>query len=162
MRELEGLSYREIGERMELTPAAVESTLFRARRKLEHEYAAARHRPPLPGSSAPPSAGWPRAWSPIATAAGSTATPGAARAAAAGPRQLGVEPMLARRTIAARAAALLPLPAFLRRRSLDGFGDVPSAGAGAGAGAHGVAAPLIAVGPVSVETAARWAARPPR
>ena len=38
MRELEGLSYREIGERMELTRPAVESTLFRARRRLEHEY----------------------------------------------------------------------------------------------------------------------------
>ena len=48
MRELEGLSYREIGERMELTPAAVESTLFRARRKLAARVLAARHRPPLP------------------------------------------------------------------------------------------------------------------
>ena len=38
MRELEGLSYREIGERLELTRSAVESTLFRARRRLEHEY----------------------------------------------------------------------------------------------------------------------------
>ena len=38
MRELEGLAYREIAERMELTRPAVESTLFRARRKLEHEY----------------------------------------------------------------------------------------------------------------------------
>ncbi|MGI8660717.1 MAG: sigma-70 family RNA polymerase sigma factor [Thermoleophilaceae bacterium] len=39
LRELEGLSYNEIGERMALSPSAVESTLFRARRKLEHEYA---------------------------------------------------------------------------------------------------------------------------
>jgi RNA polymerase sigma factor (sigma-70 family) len=38
LRELEGLSYREIGERMGLSPAAVESTLFRARRKLADEY----------------------------------------------------------------------------------------------------------------------------
>ena len=38
MRELEGLSYREIGERLELTRPAVESTLFRARRRLEREY----------------------------------------------------------------------------------------------------------------------------
>ena len=36
--ELEGLSYQEIGARMQLSSAAVESTLFRARRKLEHEY----------------------------------------------------------------------------------------------------------------------------
>ena len=38
LRELEGLSYREIGARMQLSSAAVESALFRARRKLEHEY----------------------------------------------------------------------------------------------------------------------------
>jgi RNA polymerase sigma factor (sigma-70 family) len=41
LRELEGLSYREIGERMNLSEAAVESTLFRARRKLAEEYAQA-------------------------------------------------------------------------------------------------------------------------
>jgi RNA polymerase sigma factor (sigma-70 family) len=40
MRELEGLSYREIGERLGLTRAGVESTLFRARRRLEDEFAA--------------------------------------------------------------------------------------------------------------------------
>ena len=39
MRELEGLSYREIGERMQLTRPGVESTLFRARRRLEDEFA---------------------------------------------------------------------------------------------------------------------------
>lgn len=38
MRELEGCSYREIGERLEMRRPAVESTLFRARRKLEIEY----------------------------------------------------------------------------------------------------------------------------
>ena len=38
MRELEGLSYREIGERLGLSRAAVESTLFRARRRLTEEY----------------------------------------------------------------------------------------------------------------------------
>ena len=38
LRELEGLSYREIGEKMELTRPAVESTLFRARRRLQREY----------------------------------------------------------------------------------------------------------------------------
>ncbi|MGH2712430.1 MAG: RNA polymerase sigma factor, partial [Thermoleophilaceae bacterium] len=39
MRELEGLSYREIAERLDLTRASVESALFRARRRLESEYA---------------------------------------------------------------------------------------------------------------------------
>jgi RNA polymerase sigma factor (sigma-70 family) len=38
MRELEGLSYREIGERLGMSRPAVESTLFRARRRLTEEY----------------------------------------------------------------------------------------------------------------------------
>jgi RNA polymerase sigma factor (sigma-70 family) len=38
LRELEGLSYREIGERMGMSRQAVESTLFRARRRLTEEY----------------------------------------------------------------------------------------------------------------------------
>ena len=38
MRELEGLSYREIGEQLDLTRPAVESALFRARRRLETEF----------------------------------------------------------------------------------------------------------------------------
>src|SRR5688572_7839506 len=38
MRELEGMSYREIGQELGLTRPAVESALFRARRRLESEY----------------------------------------------------------------------------------------------------------------------------
>ena len=38
LRELEGLSYSEIGERLGLTRPVVESTLFRARRRLAEEY----------------------------------------------------------------------------------------------------------------------------
>ena len=38
MREFDGRSYREIAERLEMRRSAVESTLFRARRKLEIEY----------------------------------------------------------------------------------------------------------------------------
>ncbi len=38
LRELEGLSYSEIGERMGMSRPAVESTLFRARRRLTEEY----------------------------------------------------------------------------------------------------------------------------
>ena len=38
MREFEGLSYREIGERLEMSRPAVESTLFRARKRLGEEY----------------------------------------------------------------------------------------------------------------------------
>ena len=39
MRELEGRSYREIAETLDITRPAVESALFRARRRLESEYA---------------------------------------------------------------------------------------------------------------------------
>lgn len=38
MRELEGRSYRDIGDRLGMSRPAVESTLFRARRRLEEEY----------------------------------------------------------------------------------------------------------------------------
>jgi RNA polymerase sigma factor (sigma-70 family) len=38
LRELEGLSYREIGDRLGMSRASVESTLFRARKRLETEY----------------------------------------------------------------------------------------------------------------------------
>jgi RNA polymerase sigma factor (sigma-70 family) len=38
MRELEGLSYKQIGDKLGMTRASVESTLFRARRRLEEEY----------------------------------------------------------------------------------------------------------------------------
>ncbi len=38
MRELEGLSYREIGEKLGMSRPSVESTLFRARRRLAEEY----------------------------------------------------------------------------------------------------------------------------
>ncbi len=38
LREFEGLSYREIGERLGMSRPAVESTLFRARKRLGEEY----------------------------------------------------------------------------------------------------------------------------
>ena len=38
MRELEGLSYDQLGKRMGMSRSQVESTLFRARRRLEEEY----------------------------------------------------------------------------------------------------------------------------
>ncbi|MFP5362123.1 MAG: sigma-70 family RNA polymerase sigma factor [Thermoleophilia bacterium] len=38
LRELEGLSYRDIGERLGMSRAGVESTLFRARKRLSEEY----------------------------------------------------------------------------------------------------------------------------
>src|ERR671914_422853 len=38
LRELEGLSYKDIGERLGMSRPAVESTLFRARKRLGEEY----------------------------------------------------------------------------------------------------------------------------
>ena len=116
MRELEGLSYREIGERMELSRPAVESVLFRARRRLEREYEEldtgrrcdAMH----------------MVMGRLAEEAGSTTDERrlarhivrcvACRRRA---RELGVRPRTRTRAAAARAAALLPLPGFLRRKA---------------------------------------------
>lgn len=148
MRELEGLSYREIGERMELSQAAVESTLFRARRKLEYEYVqldtgrrcvhmgmliarlaegfdSQRDRRRLDRHARRCSSCRCRA------------------------RQLGVEPILERKSIASRAAALLPLPAFARRRL---SGDAPEAGT-AGVQQTAAAPVSVVVGPAADMTA---------
>src|SRR4051812_47291970 len=130
MRELEGLSYREIGERMELSRPAVESVLFRARRRLEREYEeldTGRRCDAMRGVMAR-----------LAEQAGSTTDErrlarhiircvGCRHPA----RQVGVRPRTSTRAAAARAAALLPLPAFLRRRlaavSQPGSGSAHSA-----------------------------------
>jgi RNA polymerase sigma factor (sigma-70 family) len=117
MRELEGRSYREIGERLEMARPAVESTLFRARRKLQVEYKELRSGERcrrVQGIVA-------------AVAADGAAAPGARdgrrlarhvsqcqpcrRAAlAAG---VAVDPVTGR-SLRSRVAGLLPLPAFLR------------------------------------------------
>jgi RNA polymerase sigma factor (sigma-70 family) len=142
MRELEGLSYREIGEKMELTPAAVESTLFRARRKLEHEYAQldTGRRCQLMGAVMG------RLAEGLDSDRDRRRLDRHARRCSScrrRARQLGVEPMLPRRSIAARAAALLPLPLFLRRR-IGGHEPGITAHAAAPAGALG--APTIEAG----------------
>ena len=139
MRELEGLSYREIGEKLELTPAAVESTLFRARRKLEHEYAQldTGRRCQLIGAVSDASR---RAWSPTATAGASIATRAAARAAAAArassawSRSFRGSPSPRRPPHFCRCRVR---PAPLRRRR-DGAGAAQHAAApiGGGGGAH--------------------------
>ena len=147
LRELEGLSYAEIGDRMQLSPSAVESTLFRARRRLEREYAeldtgrrcrmvtaaiarlaegvySERDRRKLDRHC--------RRCSPCRVRA----------------RKLGVAPV-SRRSLAARAAAFLPLPAFLRRK-----GDsLPSDSAGAVAGQGSTS--LLSVQPAFEAAAAK-------
>ena len=143
MRELEGLSYREIGERMELTPAAVESTLFRARRKLEHEYSQldTGRRCQLIGAVIA------RLAEGLDSERDRKRLHRHARRCSTcrrRSRELGVEPMLPRHGIAARAAALLPLPAFFRRR-------ISGDGSAATMGAHNAAAPVGVVGTPTLE-----------
>jgi RNA polymerase sigma factor (sigma-70 family) len=118
LREFEGLSYREIGERMGLSRPGVESTLFRARKRLTEEY-----------DELVSGARCTRIQSIIA-AAGATA-PGARdsrrlarhiahcqpcrrQAMASGLDVAAMKP--ARRRVVERVAGLLPLPGFLRSR----------------------------------------------
>ena len=115
LRELEGRSYREIGDSLELSQAAVESTLFRARRKLEYEYTEldSGRRCRLVGAAIG------RLAEGLESDRDRRRLDRHARRCSAcrrSARKLGVEPMLPRRHIAPRAAALLPMPAFLRRR----------------------------------------------
>ena len=115
MRELEGLSYREIGERLELSRPAVESVLFRARRRLEREYEeldTGRRCDAMRSAIA-------RLAEQAGTAADERRLARHTRRCASCRRrahQLGVAPPARSRSVAARAAAFLPLPAFLRRR----------------------------------------------
>ncbi len=114
LRELEGMSYRDIGERMGMSRAAVESTLFRARRRLSAEYdelvtgrrcASIQQ---LVAARAGLALG-PRERRRIARHL-SYCQPCRRHAAAAGLTDLGIEG----RSLRARIAALLPLPGFLR------------------------------------------------
>jgi RNA polymerase sigma factor (sigma-70 family) len=150
LRELEGLSYREIAERMDLSRPAVESTLFRARRRLEYEFAeddAGRRCAAMRVV--------------LARLAEGVDVRGEERRAARHlrrcascrltARELGVDPKQGA-TLRAKAAALLPLP-FLRPRSSgadvsDGHASTPSsagsgwtmlAGPGADLAAHAAA-----------------------
>jgi RNA polymerase sigma factor (sigma-70 family) len=130
MRELEGLSYREIGERLGMTRPAVESTLFRARRRLTEEYEQL-----VTGERCR------RVQGIIATASGSELGARDRRRLARHvsycqpclrhARMCGLDAAdLAPTPLRAKIASLLPLPAFLKRK-LAGGGD---AGLGGGGG----------------------------
>ncbi|MCW3010450.1 MAG: sigma-70 family polymerase sigma factor, partial [Solirubrobacterales bacterium] len=121
MRELEGLSYAEIGDRLGMTRPSVESTLFRARRRLGEEYEEL-----VSGVRC-------LRVQDIIDAAGA-ALPGArdqrrlsAHLSHCQPcrrhaRVAGLDATLlvtAPRRVRTRIAALLPLPAFLRRRWVE-------------------------------------------
>jgi RNA polymerase sigma factor (sigma-70 family) len=132
MRELEGLSYREIGERLGMSRPSVESTLFRARRRLTEEYEELRtgerclRIQDVIGRGA--AAGGRLGVRDQRRVAGHVAhcQPCRRQAVLAGLDAA----VLARRPVRARIAALLPLPAFLKRRWLgggDGDGAVAQA-----------------------------------
>jgi RNA polymerase sigma factor (sigma-70 family) len=137
MRELEGLSYREIGERLGMSRPSVESTLFRARRRLSEEYEEL-----VTGERCR------RIQGIIATVEGAEgATLGArdqrrmarhisyCQPCRRQARMAGVDAgVLARRPVREKIAALLPLPAFLRRRFAGGSPGVEHDGAAALAG----------------------------
>ena len=145
MRELGGLSYDEIGQRLGMTRPSVESTLFRARRRLSEEYeslATGRRCVEVEG---------------IVTAAAAAGGAMGARDERKVARHLwncrscrhvavfaGLDVgALAKKPVRPRIPALLPLPAFLRRLLRDRggaalespLGPLPALGAARAAGA---------------------------
>jgi RNA polymerase sigma factor (sigma-70 family) len=150
LRELEGLSYREIGEQLGMSRPAVESTLFRARRRLTEEYDEL-----VTGRRCA------RVQSIIAGAAeGMLGVRDRRRLARhlsycqpcrRHARMLGVDAP-SRSSIAAKVGAVLPLP-FLRRR---GLGSTNSASP-AGGQASGALAQWTASAGVVAEPLANWA-----
>jgi RNA polymerase sigma factor (sigma-70 family) len=131
MRELEGLSYREIGERLDMSRPSVESTLFRARRRLTEEYDDLRT-----------GARCLRIQEIIERAAVTAAALGTRDQRRVGSHISHCQPCrkhavmagmdaaaLGRRSVRAKLAAFLPLPAVLRKRWFggDGAGDVAAA-----------------------------------
>ena len=134
MRELEGRSYREIGEKLGMSRSSVESTLFRARRRLTEEYGEL-----VSGKRCEQFQGL------IAQAAdvrlGARDERKMARHVShcqpcrrvAGLAGLDIAAMAEGRGMRAKIAALLPLPAFLKRRWLpDGDGGDGGAGGSLG------------------------------
>ena len=120
LRELEGLSYREIGDRLGMTRPAVESTLFRARRRLSEEYddlVTGRSCERVAALVLPAAAGSIGLRDRGRLGKHLSRCPSCRRAA----HRAGVDTRtLVQRPVLSRLAGLLPLPAFLRRR---GGGD---------------------------------------
>ena len=132
MRELEGMSYREIGQKLDLTRPAVESALFRARRRLESEYAElseGRRCEAMEGTIARIAQGVQRGSEEHRLARHARRCHSCRRRA----RELGIEPLSALGALRQKAAALLPLPWLLRRSGGDGGGISGFFGAGANA-----------------------------
>jgi RNA polymerase sigma factor (sigma-70 family) len=128
LRELEGLSYKDIGERMGMSRPAVESTLFRARKRLGEEYdelASGARCLRIQGIIAGSGRAGRRDQRKLARHL-SHCQPCRRLAARAG---LDV-PVPARRRITEKIAALLPLPAFARRGGGDGTASAFGGGGG--------------------------------
>jgi RNA polymerase sigma factor (sigma-70 family) len=132
MRELEGMSYREIGQKLDLTRPAVESALFRARRRLESEYAElseGRRCEAMEGTIARIAQGVQRGAEEHRLARHARRCHSCRRRA----RELGIEPLSALGALRQKAAALLPLPWLMRRSGGDGGGITGFFGGGANA-----------------------------
>ncbi|HEX6584120.1 MAG TPA: sigma-70 family RNA polymerase sigma factor [Thermoleophilaceae bacterium] len=132
MRELEGMSYREIGQKLDLTRPAVESALFRARRRLESEYSElseGRRCEAMAGTIARIAQGVQRGTEEQRLARHARRCHSCRRRA----RELGIEPLSALGALRKKAAALLPLPWLLRRSGGDGGGITGFFGVGANA-----------------------------
>jgi RNA polymerase sigma factor (sigma-70 family) len=130
MRELEGLSYREIAEQLDLSRSSVESALFRARRRLESEYSdisEGRRCIAMRGVMARMAEG-------IRNRRDETRLTRHARRCHVcrhRARELGVDPLPGLEGLRRKAAALLPLP-FLTRRGEAAQGGAAAGGQGAG------------------------------
>jgi RNA polymerase sigma factor (sigma-70 family) len=132
MRELEGMSYREIGQKLDLTRPAVESALFRARRRLESEYSElseGRRCEAMADTIARIARGVQRGTEEQRLARHARRCHSCRRRA----RELGIEPLSALGALRQKAAALLPLPWILRRSGEHGGGVTGFFGWGANA-----------------------------
>src|SRR4051812_8484376 len=125
MRELEGLSYREIGQRLGMSRPSVESTLFRARRRLTEEYEeltsgerCRRVQDLIADADAGARRMGVRDERKLARHV-SYCQPCRRAAYAAG---FDVAALAAQKSLREKVAALLPIPAFLKRRWLGGGG----------------------------------------
>ncbi|HET6510040.1 MAG TPA: sigma-70 family RNA polymerase sigma factor [Baekduia sp.] len=128
MRELEGLSYREIGERLGMSRPAVESTLFRARRRLTEEYQELRTGERcvrIQGIIESADAGRLGIRDQRRVSSHITHCQPCRKHAVMAGLDAGV---LARRPVRARIAAFLPLPAFLKRWIDPATGGADAAG----------------------------------
>ncbi|HLM37712.1 MAG TPA: sigma-70 family RNA polymerase sigma factor [Gaiellaceae bacterium] len=155
MRELEGMSYREIGQELDLTRPAVESALFRARRRLESEYtelSEGRRCEAMRATMARMAAGTQRGAEEHRLARHAKHCHTCRKLA----RELGIEPLTTLGALRRKAAALLPIPWLFRRSGGDGGGitGLFSTGANAAPLAERAAALVAAVALVGAGGAA--------